>query len=166
MLRASKRVGYFLLLSVALAASLFGAELEGQEAADQPVAIVVHPDTEIDALTMDELRRIFLADQLYWPDNSRIVLLVRAPAAYERTFVLNRIYQMTEAEFRRYWIAKMFRAEIASGPRVVFSANMALGLVTAIPGSITFMLAADVTPEVKVVRIEGLMPSEEGYPLQ
>lgn len=136
------------------------------ESPDWPVAIVVHPDTDIPNLSMAELRDIFLAEQQYWPDKSRIVLLVRAPAAYERTFVLNRIYQMDEAEFRRYWIKKMFRAEIPSGPRVVFSTNMAIGLVTAIPGSITFMLASDVGPEVKVVRIDGKLPSEDGYPLQ
>ena len=137
-----------------------------QQSTDRPVAIVVHPDTDISNLTLDELREIFLADRLYWPDNSRIVLLVRAPAAYERTFVLDRIYRMSEADFRSYWIKKMFRAEIPSGPRVVFSNNMAIGLVTAIPGSIAFMLASDVTPDVKVVRIDGRLPSEEGYPLR
>ena len=133
---------------------------------DRPVAIVVHPDTGVSDLTMQELRAIFLAEQQYWPDKSRIVLLVRAPAAYERTFVLSRIYQMSEAEFRRYWIAKMFRAEVPSGPRVVFSTNMALGLVTAIPGSIAFMLASDVGPDVKVLRIDGKLPDENGYPLR
>jgi hypothetical protein len=138
---------------------------QADQGQDRPVAIVVHPDTDITNLTMQQLRDIFLAEQQYWPDKSRIVLLVRAPAAYERTFVLNRIYQMSEAQFRRYWIAKMFRAEVPSGPRVVFSSNMALGLVTAIPGSITFMLASDVGPEVKVVRIDGKLPTEAGYPL-
>lgn len=138
----------------------------GQEATDLPVAIVVHPDTDISNLSLDELREIFLADQLYWPDRSRIVLLVRAPAAYERTFVLDRIYRMSEAQFRSYWIKKMFRAEVPSGPRVVFSNTMAVGLVTAIPGSIAFMLASDVTPDVKVVRIDGKLPSEVGYPLR
>ena len=137
-----------------------------QDSESRPVAIVVHPDTDISDLSLDELREIFLADQLYWPDNSRIVLLVRAPAAYERSFVLDRIYRMSEADFRSYWIKKMFRAEISSGPRVVFSNNMAIGLVTAIPGSIAFMLASDVTPDVKVVRIDGKLPSEDGYPLR
>ena len=141
-------------------------EAEIIKSEDRPVAIVVHPDTEIDNLTLGELRAIFLAEQQYWPDKSRIVLLVRAPDAYERTFVLNRIYQMSEADFRRYWIAKMFRAEIPSGPRVVFSTNMALGLVTAIPGLITFIRASDVGPDVKVVRIDGKLPSEEGYTLE
>jgi hypothetical protein len=155
-----------LVVASGLAARSYAAE--GDEVVtteDRPVAIVVHPDTELENLTMAELRAIFLAEQQYWPDKSRIVLLVRAPDAYERTFVLDRIYQMTEAEFRRYWIAKMFRAEIPSGPRVVFSTNMALGLVTAIPGSITFIQASDVGSDVKVVRIDGKLPSEDGYPL-
>jgi ABC-type phosphate transport system substrate-binding protein len=138
----------------------------GQEPTDAPIAIVVHPDTDISNLTLDKLRQIFLGNELYWPDHSRIVLLVRAPTAYERSFVLDRIYEMSEDEFRSYWIKKMFRAEVPSGPRVVFSNNMAIGLVTAIPGSIAFMRASDLTPDVKVVRIDGKLPSEDGYPLR
>ncbi len=132
---------------------------------DKSVAIVVHPDVDVDEISMDQLRRIFLAEQQYWPDKSRIILLVRAPEAYERTVVLERIYQMTEAEFRRYWIAKIFRAEIPSGPKVVLSTNMARELVSVIPNSITFMLSADVGAEFKAVRIDGKLPGEDGYPL-
>ena len=112
------------------------------------------------------MRRIFLAEQQFWPDRSRITLLVRAPGAYEREFVLKRIYQMTENEFRKYWIAKMFRAEVPSGPRIVFSNNMAVELVTAIPGSITFMNASEIGDTVKVVRVDGLLPDDDDYPLR
>ena len=129
------------------------------------VAIVVHPDVDIDEISMDRLRQIFLAEQQYWPDKSRIVLLIRAPAAYERAVVLERIYQMTEDQFRRYWIAKIFRAEIPSGPKVVLSTNMARELVSVIPSSITFMLAADVGTESKIIRVDGKLPDEDGYPL-
>ena len=142
--------------------------LPGSSRADGPgsVAIVVHPSVEVESLTMTQLRRIFLADQQFWPDKSRITLLVRAPGAVEREMVLEQIYQMDEAQFRRYWIAKIFRAEVASGPKIVLSSNMARELVTAIPGSITFMPAADVEPSVKVLRIDGALPDEPGYPLQ
>ncbi len=129
------------------------------------VAIVVHPDVDLDEISMDQLRQIFLAEQQYWPDKSRIILLVRAPAAYERTVVLERIYQMNEDEFRRYWIAKIFRAEVPSGPKVVLSTNMARDLVSVIPGAITFMLSDDVGPEFKLIRVDGKLPDEDGYPL-
>ena len=149
-----------------LGASVFSVPAVSEEFSDAPIAIVVHPDTDISNLALDKLRQIFLGNELYWPDHSRIVLLVRAPTAYERTFVLDRIYEMTEDEFRSYWIKKMFRAEVPSGPRVVFSNNMAIGLVTAIPGSIAFMRASDVTPDVKVIRIDGKLPSDDGYALR
>jgi hypothetical protein len=73
---------------------------------------------------------------------------------------------MDEDQFRQYWIGKMFRAEIAGGPKIVYSSDMAMNLVGAIPGSITFVLASAVTPNTKVLRIDGKLPSEAGYPLK
>ena len=131
-----------------------------------PIAIVVHKDTEVDNLSLYELRNIFLANQQFWPDRKRIILLVRAPKSEERDFVLNTIYQMDEAEFRQYWIAKMFRAEVPRGPKIVFSTDMMLDLVVAIPGSISFTNAKEVTDDVKVVRVDGKLPADEGYPLK
>jgi hypothetical protein len=89
------------------------------------IAIVVHPQATITDLSSAQLRSIFLAEQQYWPDRSRITLLVRAPVSYERDVVLDRIYRMDEPQFRQYWIAKMFRAEVATGPKFVFSTDMA-----------------------------------------
>ena len=153
-------------LAVALACVISSETATAEGPGSEPVAIVVHPSTDIDNVTMSELRNIFLANQQYWPDRSRIILLVRAPDAYEREFVLDRIYEMSEDQFRRYWIAKMFRAEIPSGPKVVFSTNMALELVSAIPGSITFMLASAVGPDSKVISIDGYLPDADDYPLK
>jgi hypothetical protein len=137
-----------------------------QAPASNAIAIVVHKDLPVDDLSLDELRSIFLADQQFWPDRTRITLLVRAAQSEERTFVLNRIYEMSEAQFRKYWIAKMFRAEVPRGPKIVLSAGMALDLVVAIPGSISFTRADTVTDRVKVVRVDGLLPGDPGYPLK
>lgn len=131
-----------------------------------PIAIVVHQDTDVDNLSLHDLRNIFLANQQFWPDRTRIILLVRAPKSEERDFVLNRIYQMDEAQFRQYWIAKMFRAEVPRGPKIVFSNDMAIDLVVAIPGSISFIAADEVTDAVRVIRVDGKLPSDDGYPLK
>jgi len=142
------------------------ASIAQEIAASSAIAIVVHKDTEVDNLSIEDLRSVFLADQQFWRNRKRIILLVRAPQSDERDFVLNRIYQMSEAQFRQYWIGKMFRAEVPRGPKIVFSTDMTLELVVAIPGSISFMRANDVSDEVKVVRVDGKLPSEPGYPLQ
>jgi len=142
------------------------ASAQDEVVASSSIAIVVHKDAEVDNLSLAELRSIFLAERQCWQDRQRIILLVRAPQSDERDFVLNKIYQMSEAQFRQYWIAKMFRAEVPRGPKIVFSTDMTLELVTAIPGSISFMRATDVSDDVKLVRVDGKLPTETGYPLQ
>ncbi len=139
------------------------AQTEGGEA----VAIVVHPEVTIDNdnLTLAELRSIFLAERQHWGDRSRITLLVRAAIAPERDLILTEIYGMSEDRYRQYWIGKMFRSEVASGPKIVFSTDMLRDLVTVSPGSIGFVPLSQVGPDLKVIRIDGMMPGDEGYPL-
>ncbi len=132
---------------------------------ENSVAIVVHPKVPLTDVSMDELRKIFLADQQFWEGGSRISVLIGAPGAKERRLVLDRVYRMTEREFRRYWIAKIFRAEVPSGPKIVLTSGMALEFVTAIPGSISFIPASAVNDSVKVLSIDGLMPDQPNYPL-
>ena len=129
------------------------------------VAIVVHPGVKDTNISFAKLQKIFRAEQQFWTDGSRITLLVRAPVAKERKLVLDKIYKMTEDQFRQYWIAKMFRADVTSGPKIVYSSETARDLVTAIPGGITFIPADAVPPGVKVLRIDGLLPGDPKYPL-
>ncbi len=141
--------------------------VDAQTEAGEAVAIVVHPEVAIDDdnLTLDQLRSIFLAERQHWGDRSRITLLVRAAIAPERDLVLTEIYGMSEDRYRQYWIGKMFRSEVASGPKIVFSTDMLRDLVTVIPGSIGFVPVSEVGPDLKVIRIDGMMPGDEGYPL-
>jgi len=156
----------FVTLLVASMILASASAVAQETVASSAIAIVVHKDTDVDNLSLHELRSIFLANQQFWSNRTRIILLVRAPKSEERDFVLNTIYQMDEAQFRQYWIAKMFRAEVPRGPKIVFSTDMTLDLVVAIPGSISFINANEVTDDVKVVRVDGKLPTEEGYPLQ
>lgn len=156
-------------LSVTLCVAMVMAPVRSalaQSSTRQAVAIVVNPKSAVTDLSFAELRRIFLGQQQFWPDRSKITLLVRAPVAPEREVVLNAIYRMDEDQFREYWIGKMFRAEIAGGPKIVYSSDMAMNLVGVIPGSITFVLASAVTANSKVIRIDGKLPSDPGYPLK
>ena len=137
-----------------------------QCAGDVDVAVVVHPDTPVSNLTLAEVRKVFLGDRQYWSTDVPVVLLIRAPVARERNVVLKVIYQMSESQFKQYWIAKIFRAESATAPKVVYSNDMANELVTAIPGAIAFIDARDVRPGSKVVRVDGRLPKEPGYQLR
>jgi ABC-type phosphate transport system substrate-binding protein len=129
------------------------------------IAVVVHAGLPITNLSFAELRQLLLGDREYWSSNVRVTLLIRAPVARERDVVLKTIYGMSEAQFRQYWIGKVFRAETPSAPKVVYSGEMAIELVNRIPGAITFIEGAQARG-LKVVSIDGRMPGDRAYPLK
>ncbi len=130
------------------------------------IAVVVHPDTPVSDLTLTEVRQVLLGERQYWNAKLPVVLLIRAPIARERDVVLKVIYQMSEAQFKQYWVAKIFRAEAASPPKIVYSNDMEYELVSGIPGAIAFMDAHNVRPGLKVLRVDGHLPGDKEYPLR
>jgi hypothetical protein len=127
---------------------------------------VVHRDAPVDNLSYAEVRKLFMGERQFWTSRMRVTLLIRAPTSRERDVVLKKLYQMTEAQFRQYWISKVFRAETATGPKLVYSADMAVELAAAIPGAVAFVDAARMPAGLKVIRIDNRLPGEKGYALR
>lgn len=146
-----------------LFATVVGAQAQTKS---NDVAIIVNPSVPVSDLSLSEARTIFRGDRQYWSKDLPIVLLIRTPPSHERDVILKKLYAMTEAEFKQYWIAKIFRAEATTGPKIVYSNSMAAELVNILPGAIAFMAEKDVTPNLKVIKIDGKMPGEPGYPLR
>jgi len=130
------------------------------------IAVVASKDVPVDNLTFAELRKILLGDRQFWSSNVRVTLLIRAPMAHERDVVLKDILEMSEAQFRQYWIGKVFRAESATAPKTVYTTEMAGTLLNSIPGSMTFIESSQVPKGAKVLRIDGMLPGEKGYRLR
>lgn len=149
------------------ALAVLGALLAAPGAAQaDDLAVVVHPDVPVDNLSFIELRKLFLGDRQFWPSGQPVTLLLRAPPARERAVLLHTIYKMNEAQYKQYWIAKVFRTEAVSSPKAVPSSAVALQLVSAIPGAVTLVWNTNVPPDAKVLRINGLAPGDERYPLR
>jgi ABC-type phosphate transport system substrate-binding protein len=130
------------------------------------MAVVVNPSTPISDLSMAEVRKVFRGDRQYWTKDVPVVLLIRAPRSRERDVILKTLYEMTESQFKQYWIAKIFRAEATAAPKIVYSNDMAKELVSVIPGAIAFIPEGDVAEGLKIVKIDGRLPGERGYPLK
>jgi hypothetical protein len=165
--------GRYRCVSIAVAA--IGLVLFGLIAVPSPaigqgralqIAIVVHPQAPIEDLTFAEIRKVFRGERQYWTPNVPIVLLMRAPVAVERDVILKRVYAMSEAQFKQFWIAKIFRDEAATAPKILYSTEQISDLIASIPGSIGFVDAAAVRPGLKVLKIDGLLPGQPRYPLQ
>jgi ABC-type phosphate transport system substrate-binding protein len=140
--------------------------VSAQSSHGSDLAVVVNSDTPVTDLSLADVRKVFLGERQYWNSKLPVVLLIRAPVARERDVVLRVIYQMSEEQYTQYWVAKIFRAEVTTPPKIVYSNDMEYELVAALPGAIAFVDAHNLHPGVKVLRVDGKLPGEKGYPLR
>jgi ABC-type phosphate transport system substrate-binding protein len=151
------------ILLLALVCALSGvAPLRAQSPAD--VAVVVHRVVPVDNLSLADLRRILLGDREFWPASLRMTLLVGAPGTLHRAVVLTEVCQMTDDQFRQHWIAKVFRADTAVRPRIIYTDEEAVSIASQTPGAIAFVDPAK-AKHLKIVKLDGKLPGQKGYPL-
>lgn len=149
-----------------LATLLFAAPAQG---AGQvvPIAVIVNEDVPVDELSLAELRRIFRGERLFWAGDLTITLLAPPRGSREREVLLGKIYErQSEAEYKSFWINKLFDKQGQTAPKITGSPQMSAGLVREIPGAIALVPANRIPHGVKVLRIDGRSPGQSGYPLR
>src|SRR5262249_52646655 len=115
-------------------------------------------------LSVADLKKIFTGEKHSWPGGAPIKLVVRTPGCHER-IVLLRMLGMSESEYKQYWTAEVVRGEADSEPMAAPSFGMMKEVVTALRGAIGMVDAQNIKPGMKVIRIDGKMPGEDGYPV-
>ena len=155
-----------LAAGLCLLATLATTTVRAQGQAAPDIAVVVNAEVAVDNLSMADLRKMLLGDREFWPGGVRVALLIRAPIARERDAAVKTVCEMTEAQFRQHWIGKVFRAETPSGPKIVYSRDMALDQASRTPGALTLVESPVSQKGVKVLKIDGKSPGQPGYALR
>ena len=161
---AKKRILKLTLLCAIAVIGLRSVMAQSESKSD--LAVVVNPHAPVDDISLEELRKIFLGERQFWTSNMPVVPLIRPQGTPEREVVLRVLFKMTEIEYKKYWITKVFRAEATNEPTVALTNSFANDAVAAIPGSVTIESVKDVPRGAKVLKIDGHKPGEPGYPLR
>ena len=143
----------------------FGAEVSLEPPAPEQLAIIVNKSNPIDNLSFGELQKIFLAERRQWPNGKRITVTICEPGQLERTTAMRLIYRMSENDFSRYWLHVSFTGDTQAATKTLTNATGIRKFVSYVPGAIGYVLADRVDDSVKVVRVDGRLPSESGYRL-
>ncbi|MDA0873754.1 MAG: hypothetical protein O3C45_01710 [Bacteroidetes bacterium] len=152
-----------LLKSVLILIALLGT---GSALAQPRLAVIVHPDLDRKDVSFMELRRIMRMETQYWRPGETISLILPGPSAPERAPLLDRVYQMSEQAFRQHWIAVAYRAQTLSLPRPYSDCSVAVRIVANLKHAMTVVDAACIGEErVRVLRVDGKLPKDEGYRL-
>ena len=128
------------------------------------IAVVVNSANRASGISMAELRKLFAGEKQTWPGGQTVKLFVRAPGTPERN-ALMKLLNMTESEYKKYWAAQVFKGEAQAEPLMLPSNGIQKEAVHAFPGALVLMATADVKTGLKVLKVNGLLPGEAGYPL-
>jgi ABC-type phosphate transport system substrate-binding protein len=148
------------------AAPRIGAEGPPQPGAAAPLAIIVHQSNPVDNLTFSELRRIFMLDTQTWPHGRKITVVLRDKGQPERADAIRMICGLGESDYDKHILFRTFQGSVNIGPRSIQSAAAMLRFIYSAPGAIGFVAADQADATVKVLRIDGLLPGDAGYPLR
>ena len=152
-------------LTLALAIWLVGsAGIPAAVAQTSDIAVVVSEKNPVTNLSSSDLRKIFAGEKRSWIHGLPVKLFVRAPGARERAALL-KLLDMSESQYKQYWIASVFRGEAQGEPIALFSNGMQKEAIGIYPGAVALVDIRDVKPGMKVVKVEGHSPGEPGYPL-
>jgi ABC-type phosphate transport system substrate-binding protein len=130
------------------------------------VAIVVDRSNPLSDISSTELREILFGDRQWWAHDRPITLVAMRPGTAERATVLRSIYGMNEKGFEKFLVLKIFRGEMANPPIDSATAKDAKKAISSTTGAIGYLRASDVDDSVKVLRIDGRLPDDDGYPLR
>ncbi|HEX3776719.1 MAG TPA: hypothetical protein VHV51_19740 [Polyangiaceae bacterium] len=129
------------------------------------LAVFVSKDSNVQDMKMSELRRVFTnADDSAF-SGTRSIPFNHTAHSTDRVGFDQTVLHMNPDEVSRFWIDRKIRG-LPGPPRAVDSLSQLLHLVARNTGGIGYARPAQVTNEVRIIRIDGRLPNEGGYPLQ
>ena len=130
------------------------------------LAIIVDRNNPTSNVTLRQLREILFADRQWWSCNRRITLATMPRGSVERQTISRTIYKMDDVSLDRYFFFEVYRGLLPTSPTILDTPADVKRFVSGTPGAVGYMRASDVDDSVKVLRIDGLLPGDDGYPLR
>jgi hypothetical protein len=137
----------FLLAALLLPASCFGRD----------VAVIAHRDNASSAINSADLLKLLKTDSPKWPDGTKVVVILGDPGSTESRFLLERVFKVTPSEVPAFLDAHKDTV------MVLRSDDLVLKAVAGHPGAIGVVNVYSINSAVKVLRVDGKLPLEQGY---
>lgn len=120
------------------------------------LAVVVAKDNNVESVTSANLAKMFKGETRKWPDGKSIVVVLQKDSPNQME-TLERLNKMSGSDLK---------ALIAAHKDSILFADTTVDLlkmVQTIPGAIGLVDVHSINDKVKVVKVDGKLPLEEGY---
>ncbi|MFQ5568172.1 MAG: substrate-binding domain-containing protein [Rhodothermales bacterium] len=130
----------------------------GTRVAPAQIAVVVHPSSPVDNLTLTELKRIYSGEVTTFSD-----LCIQTNLG-DRFFEV--VMDKNMRAVRKIWVKVMLSGQASQGPISHNTDEKVLDYIREHEGAIGFIHYENVPDDVKVVRVNGLGPEQTVYVLK
>jgi hypothetical protein len=121
------------------------------------VAVITRKDNTSSGITSAELSKLLKTDSLRWPDGVRMVIVLGDPESIESRLLLEKVFKLALSEVPAFLTAH--RDSIL----VLRSDELVLRTVAGHPGAIGVINVYSINSAVKVLKVDGKLPLEQGY---
>ena len=121
------------------------------------LAVVVNKKNTASQLTAVELEKLLKAGIQNWPDGARIEIFLTGPDSPDNGVILQHAFKLKPEEIKS--LLDAHKADI----RVVGSDEVVLTMVNTNPGAIGIVNVYSINSRVKVLKVDGKLPMEQGY---
>lgn len=128
---------------------MFGAALLMSCAAWSGVAVVVHPGNT-NAMSEDDISRVFLGKKKTFPDGAEAIPIDQADGSANRSAFVATLLKKNDQQIKAYWAQLLFTGK-GTPPKEVGSSADVKKLIAQNPSLIGYIDSADVDASVKVV---------------
>jgi ABC-type phosphate transport system substrate-binding protein len=122
------------------------------------LAVVVNKNNSTSSVSAADLQKLLKAATSNWPDGRKVQIFLTDPGSPENKPILQRLYAMDPADIKSLRVHKV-------DIKIVGSDDIVLTMVNENPGAIGLVNVYSITSQVKVLKIDGRLPLEPGYPL-
>ena len=166
LLRSARKLGAWLALSLACAllCLLPSAERKARASDRVILALVVAKGASVDDVSLSELKRIFTNEGDSDRSGQRYVPFNHPPHTTDRVGFDKVVLGMSPDEVSQFWIERKIRG-LSGPPRSVDSLSLLLRLIARLPGAVSYARPAQLTGDVRAIRVNGKLPNEPGYAL-
>lgn len=119
--------------------------------ASAAVVLIANPSVSADAISKDDLKKMFTNKKVKWDDGSQIVLVTLKGGDAHKDF-LKEYLNKSPSQFRTYWRKQMFTGQ-GSMPKEFDNEKEVLDYINGTEGAIGYISAGTPANNVKVLSI-------------
>ena len=120
------------------------------------MAVVVNKDNNVGEVSSVHLAKILRLEIKKWRDDKDVILVLHKNSSGEMS-TLERLNKMSSSELRSFIAAHQGSITLVDSDEDV------LKVVETMPGAVGLVDVRSINDQVKVVRVDGKLPMEDGY---